>query len=145
MATTVRDILARKGPQVVTASPTATVLEAAQLMNARGIGAVLVLQEGTLQGIFTERDIMRRVVAEQRDPATTVIRDVMTTALVVTRPDTPIEECGSLMTSRRIRHLPVMGPNGLAGVVTSGDLLAYQVADQAVTIAHLNSYLYENR
>lgn len=141
----VRDILARKGHEVVTASPATTVLEAAQLMNARGIGAVLVLQEGTLQGIFTERDLMRRVVAEQRDPATTLLREVMTTALVVTRPEIPLEECASLMTTRRIRHLPVMAPDGLAGVVTTGDLMAYQVADQAVTIAHLNSYLYENR
>ena len=142
---TVREILARKGPQVVTTSPATTVLEAAQLMNARGIGAVLVLQEGTLKGIFTERDLMRRVVAEQRDPATTLVGDVMTTALVVTRQEVPMEECASLMTSRRIRHLPVMGPDGLAGVVTIGDLMAYQVADHAVTIAHLNSYLYENR
>jgi CBS domain-containing protein len=142
---TVREIIARKGSQVVTATPATTVLEAAQLMNTKGIGAVLVVQDGTLQGIFTERDLMRRVVAEQRDPATTLLREVMTTALVVTRPEIPMEECASLMTSRRIRHLPVMGPNGLAGVVTIGDLLAYQVADQAVTIAHLNSYLYENR
>jgi CBS domain-containing protein len=142
---TVRDILARKGSLVVTASPTTTVLEAAQLMNARGIGAVVVLQDSTLQGIFTERDLMRRVVAEQRDPATTPVRDVMTTALVVTRSDMPLEECASLMTSRRIRHLPVMGPDGLAGVVTIGDLMAFQVADQAVTIAQLNSYVYENR
>jgi CBS domain-containing protein len=142
---TVREILARKGPLVVTASPTMTVLEAAQLMNDRGIGALVVLQEGTLQGIFTERDLMRRVVAEQRDPATTPVRDVMTTALVVTRPEIPLEECASIMTSRRIRHLPVMGPDGLAGLVTIGDLMAFQVADQAVTIAQLNSYVYENR
>jgi len=142
---TVRDILARKGPLVVTASPTTTVLEAAQLMNARGIGAVVVLQEGALQGIFPERALMRRVVAEQRAPATTLVREVMTTALVVTRSEMPLEECASLMTSRRIRHLPVMGPDGLAGVVTIGDLMAFQVADQAVTIAQLNSYVYENR
>ena len=142
---TVRDILARKGPQVVSASPMTTVLETAQLMNAKGIGAVLVLEEGTLHGIFTERDIMRRVVAEQRDPAATPVRDVMTTALVVTRPEVSVEECASLMTSRRIRHLPVMGPDGLSGVITIGDLMAHQVADQAATIAHLNSYVYDNR
>jgi CBS domain-containing protein len=142
---TVREILVRKGGQVVTATPATTVFEAAQLMNTRGIGAVLVLAEGTLRGIFTERDLMRRVVAERRDPAATLLRDVMTTDLIVTRPEAPMEECASLMTSRRIRHLPVIGPDGLAGVVTIGDLLAYQVADQAFTIAHLNSYFYENR
>jgi CBS domain-containing protein len=142
---TVREILARKGSRVVTASPTATILEAAQLMNARGIGAVLVLEAGALQGIFTERDLMRRVVAERRDPATTAVRDVMTTDIVIARPEMPIEECASLMTSRRIRHLPVLGPEGLDGIITIGDLMAWQVADQAVTIAHLNSYVYDNR
>jgi CBS domain-containing protein len=141
----VRDILQRKGPEVVTLGPDRTVLEAAQLMNARGIGAVLILERGELKGIFTERDIMRRVVAEERSPARTLIGDVMTTALVTARVETRMEECAALMTGRRIRHLPVLGPEGLVGVVTIGDLLAYQVADQAVTIAQLNSYVYDNR
>jgi CBS domain-containing protein len=69
----------------------------------------------------------------------------MTTALVTARVDTSVEECAALMTGRRIRHLPVLGPEGLVGVVTIGDLMAYQVADQAVTIAQLNSYVYDNR
>jgi CBS domain-containing protein len=142
---TVREILARKGNNVVSVAPSTTVLDAAQLMNTRGIGAVLVLEDGQLIGIFTERDIMRRVVAMERPPSETLIRDVMTPAPVTTRADMPVEECASLMTTRRIRHLPVVGPDGLAGIVTTGDLMALQVADQAVTIAHLNSYLYENR
>jgi CBS domain-containing protein len=141
----VRDILQRKGSEVVTLGPDRTVLEAAQLMNARGIGAVLILERGELKGIFTERDIMRRVVAEERPPARTLIGEVMTTALVTARVDTSVEECAALMTGRRIRHLPVLGPEGLVGVVTIGDLMAYQVADQAVTIAQLNSYVYDNR
>jgi CBS domain-containing protein len=141
----VRDILQRKGSEVVTLGPDRTVLEAAQLMNARGIGAVLILERGELKGIFTERDIMRRVVAEERPPARTLIGEVMTTALVTAGVDTSVEECAALMTGRRIRHLPVLGPEGLVGVVTIGDLMAYQVADQAVTIAQLNSYVYDNR
>jgi CBS domain-containing protein len=142
---TVREIIARKGPEVVTVSPATTVLEAAQLMNDRGIGAVLVMEGKELRGIFTERDIMRRVVAAQRSPATTPVREVMTATLITTRAEAPLDECASLMTSRRIRHLPVMGPEGLCGVVTTGDLMAFQVADQAVTIAQLNSYVYDNR
>jgi CBS domain-containing protein len=141
----VRDILARKGSEVVTIGPEHTVLDAAQLMNTRGIGAVLVTEGGELKGIFTERDIMRRVVAEERPASRTLVRDVMTTGLVTARPETSMEDCAALMTARRIRHLPVLGPEGLAGVVTIGDLLAYQVADQAVTIAQLNSYVYDNR
>jgi CBS domain-containing protein len=143
--TTVRDILGRKGKDVVTVTPGTTVLDAAQLMNTKGIGAVLVLEGSRLVGIFTERDIMRRVVAEQQDPATVQVRDLMTTSLVTATMDTPIGECGSLMTSRRIRHLPVMSGEWLAGVVTIGDLLAFQVSEQADTIAQLNSYVYDNR
>jgi CBS domain-containing protein len=142
---TVREILARKGPATISIGPTATVLEAAQLMNERGIGALLVLKEGQLEGIFTERDLMRRVVAAQRSPATTTVAEVMTPNPITTREETRAEECAAIMTTRRIRHLPVVSPQGLAGMVTIGDLMAYQVADQAATIAHLNSYLYENR
>jgi CBS domain-containing protein len=141
----VRDILARKGVETVTVAPTVTVLEAAQIMNARGIGAVLVLAEGELVGIFTERDLMRRVVAEQRDPGRTPVGEVMTRHLVTTRADITVEECASQMTTRRIRHLPVIGDAGLAGVITIGDLMAWQVAEQATTIAHLNSFVYDNR
>jgi CBS domain-containing protein len=141
----VRDILARKGTLVVTAAPDATVLEAARLMNLRGIGAVLVMEGAILRGIFTERDLMVRVVAEQRDPATTVVGDVMSRRLVTARAETTVEECATLMTQQRIRHLPVLAGDDLAGVVTIGDLLAYQIAEQEMTITQLNSYLYDIR
>lgn len=142
---TVREILARKGSEVLTVAPESTVLEAAQLMNARGIGAVPVLELGALIGIFTERDLMRRVVAETLPPESTPIRQVMTPDPLTARPETTVEDCGALMTARRIRHLPVLGPGGLIGIVTIGDLLAFQVSEQAATIAHLNSYVYDVR
>lgn len=141
----VRNLLSRKGSTIVTATPGQTVLDAAQLMNARGIGALLVTEGGRLTGIFTERDVMRRVVAEQRDPARTTVFDVMTTRLVTTRPEMPIEECAAMMTSQRIRHLPVLENEILVGIVTIGDIMAYQVAEQASTIAQLNSYVYDVR
>ncbi len=142
---TVRDILARKGTAVVTVGPETSVLDAARLMNERGIGAVLVLKDGRLAGIFTERDVLRRIVAAQRDPGTTLVGEVMSTNLLTTRSDAPTEECAALMTAQRIRHLPVLGPDGLAGVITIGDLTAFQVGEQASTIAQLNSYLYDTR
>lgn len=142
---TVREILARKGTEVVTAAPDTPVLEAAQLMNARGIGAVPVMAEDRLVGIFTERDLMRRVVAEGRDPRTTLIREVMTPEPLTATPETTVDDCGALMTARRIRHLPVLSPGGLSGIVTIGDLLAFQIAEQASTIAQLNSYVYDVR
>lgn len=142
---TVREILARKGTEVVTARPDQTVLEAAKLMNTRGIGSVVVTEQGELRGIFTERDVLRRVVAEAREPSQTRLSEVMTAALVTTTAEMTVEECAELMTRRRIRHLPVLRSGQLAGVVTIGDLLAFQLAEQATTIAHLNSYVYDNR
>jgi CBS domain-containing protein len=142
---TVSDILRRKGVTVVSVPPSTSVLEAAQLMNERGIGAVVVTAESALTGIFTERDVMRRVVAAQRDPGTTQVSDVMTTSLTTTTSAATVEECASLMTSRRIRHLPVLDGDALTGMVTIGDLMAFQVDEQASTIAQLNSYVYDNR
>ncbi len=140
----VRDVLRRKGGGVVSVSPTTSVLEAAQLMNARTTGSVVVLEDRRLRGIFTERDVLRRIVAEQRDPAATHVGQVMTSELVTCSPDDSIETCTAVMTRRRIRRLPVIDERGqIAGVITSGDLLAWQVADQADVIEHLNTYIHE--
>lgn len=141
----VRDILARKGTLVVTATPQTTVLEAARLMNQRGIGAVVVMEGTSLRGIFTERDLMVRVVAEQKDPAATLVGEVMSRRLVTARAETKIDECAALMTQQRIRHLPVLSGDTLAGVITIGDLLAFRLDEQEMTITQLNSYLYDVR
>lgn len=144
---TVRDLLARKPTDgtVVAVSGTSSVLEAAHLMNDRGIGGVVVLEGGRLAGIFTERDVMRRVVAERRDPETTLVRDVMTSPVLTITPETTMEEMRQLITERRIRHLPVVGARGLEGVVTIGDVLAYEVAEQRFQIQHLESYVFYQR
>ena len=141
----VRDILARKGTLVVTATPGTTVLEAARLMNQRGIGAVVVMEGASLRGIFTERDLMVRVVAEQKDPSATLVGEVMSRRLVTARAETKIDECAALMTQQRIRHLPVLSGDTLAGVITIGDLLAFRLDEQEMTITQLNSYLYDVR
>ena len=125
----VRDLLARKGTDVVSIAPTATVLDAARLMNDRSVGGVLVVNErNQLLGIFTERDILRRVVAAERDPATTKVNEVFTQSVVTCNPQTSVDECGVIMSTRRVRHLPVTDEGGLHGVVTIGDLLAHRVA-----------------
>ena len=141
----VRDILARKGASVISVPPGALVLEAARLMNERGTGSVLVMEGPRLVGIFTERDVLRRVVASGRDPLTTAVREVMTTDLLTCDSDTPLEQCAATMSGRRIRHLPVVDHDQVAGVMTSGDLLAWQLDDQASMIQHLNSYVYDVR
>ena len=142
----VRDLLARKGTDVVSIQPTATVLEAARLMNDRGVGGVVVVDEAnSLLGIFTERDILRRVVAAGLPPETTKVADVFTRDIVTCTPDMNVEEIGAIMTTRRVRHLPVVDVGSLLGVVTIGDLLAHRLSDQETTIQHLNSYVFDMR
>jgi len=142
----VRDLLARKGTDVVSIQPTATVLEAARLMNDRGVGGVVVVDEAnSLLGIFTERDILRRVVAPQRDPAATRVAEVMTTPVTACAPDTSVDECAAMMTGKRIRHLPVVGDRGLAGVITIGDVLAFQVREQQATIDYMHHFMFDLR
>jgi CBS domain-containing protein len=144
---TVRELIARKPTDgsVVAVAGTDTVLAAANLMNDRGIGGVVVLEAGRLAGIFTERDVMRRVVAERRDPDTTTVREVMTAPVLTVTPETTMDEVRQLITERRIRHLPVVGAEGLVGVVTIGDVLAWEVAEQRFTIQHLENYVYYQR
>ncbi|MCX7012692.1 MAG: CBS domain-containing protein [Candidatus Sumerlaeota bacterium] len=138
----VQEILEKKGCQVATIGPEVTVLEAARQMNARRIGALVVVEGESIVGMFTERDILTRVVVGQLDPATTRVGRVMTTPVACCRPDTRLEECMSVMTIKRIRHLPVIEGTQLAGIVTSGDLLAREVAEHRETIEHLHQYIY---
>jgi CBS domain-containing protein len=142
---TVKDILAKKGRTVVTIVPDDSVFTAARLMNQKGIGGVVVVEDDEVVGVFTERDVLRRVVAERRDPAKTPIRDVMTAPVITCRPEAGLEECRALITDKRVRHLPVVDADGLCGIVTSGDLLAHQAAEQADTIQYLNSYMFDIR
>jgi CBS domain-containing protein len=144
---TVRELLARKGTDVISIGPTATALDAARIMNERGVGGLLVLGDGgQLVGIFTERDILRRIVAAERPADDTPVSEVMTAAVTTCVPETSVEECGAIMTTRRIRHLPVVdAAGGLHGVVTSGDVLAYRVAEHEATIQYMNSYMFDLR
>lgn len=141
----VRELLVRKGTAVVSVAPGSTVLDAAHLMNEKGIGGVVVMDGDKLVGIFTERDIMRRVVAATRDPASTLVSDVMTTECLTITADIKIPVCRAMMTSRRIRHLPVMHDGGLVGLVTSGDILAFEVAEAEAQIEQLERYVFDTR
>lgn len=142
---TARKLLERKGHLVVSVTPATTVLEAAGIMSENGLGAVLVLDNTRLVGVFTERDVLRRVVVVGRDVKTTLVADVMTTSVVTCLPDTTLDECGAIMTTRRIRHLPVVDNQGLHGLISIGDLLASQVAEQEQTIRYLNDYMFSTR
>ena len=142
---TVKDLLARKGTNVISVSPENTVLDAAHVMNDKGIGGVVVLTGAKLVGIFTERDIMRRVVAASRDPATTLVSDVMTADPMTITADIQVAVCRAMMSARRIRHLPVVHEGGLIGVVTSGDILAFEVSQAEAQIEQLEKYVFDVR
>ncbi len=140
---TVSDILAGKGMHINTVSAQATVFSAALLMNEHKIGSLLVLEEGRLVGILTERDILMRIVAEQRDANATPVGEVMTRDVVCCRPHTEMDEARSVMKHRRIRHLPVIADDGnVVGLISIGDLNAFHCDHQERTIQLLQGYIH---
>ena len=139
---TAQDILANK-PAVATIGEEATVMDAAKIMSDRHIGSLVVVRGDKVVGIFTERDVLNRVVARHRDPPETIIKDVMTTPVACCQPTTKLAECRGVMTRKRIRHLPVVKDNKLLGMVSSGDILALEHGEQQRTIEYMYEYLYE--
>ena len=138
---TAKHILDAKGGEVVTIHPEATVLDAARLMNVHHIGALVVVRNGELAGIFTERDVLRRVVAEQRDPAETAVDAVMTSTVAVASLDTSTDEIRSVFREQRIRHLPVIEDDRVIGMISIGDLNRTENEVQARTILYLEQYM----
>ena len=142
--TTVSDILARKSGRTHSVSPKATVLEATRVMNDAHIGSVLVIEGDwrRVVGILTERDLLTRVIAKERDPSTTRVGDVMTQEVCFCTPNTPIEELRAVMREQRIRHIPVRDEDGrLCGLVSIGDLNAFESDAVAGTLASLTEYI----
>jgi len=122
MRDTLATVLAGKGTTIHYVVPEATVLDAVEKMNEERIGAVLVCVSGEMVGIFTERDVLCKVVAEGRDPATTKIVDVMTHEVIAVKSTTSVEEAMAIFSEKRFRHLPVVDNGDLKGLVSSGDL-----------------------
>lgn len=139
---TVKELLQSKSGPMLTTTPDVTVLAASILMNDRGTGSVLIMENDRLIGIFTERDLMRRVVAMVKDPASTPLRDVMTRELVTCTPEASVSDCGTLMSERRIRHLPVVSGHTVVGVITTGDLLAHELKEKDAVIQQLESFVF---
>ena len=139
---TVQKILERKGSCVLSTTEDATVLEAAKRMNEHHVGALVVTRGDKVIGIFTERDILNRVVAGQRDPATTAVESVMTAPVMVCSPETTRDECRTVMRERRIRHLPVVQDGQLVGLVSIGDMYESAELDHTTTIQYLYEYMH---
>lgn len=139
----VQDILNTKSDIVHCISPGATVLEATQKMNQHKLGALVVTVDDQLVGMFTERDVLRRVVGELRSPADVKVAEVMTDHVIHCTPDMDVDEVSAIMKEKRIRHLPVCDHNGkLAGMISIGDLNAFYVTQQEAQIHSLSDYIY---
>jgi len=141
---TVEAVLARKGGQVVTIGAADSALTAATLMNERGIGGLVVLDAGRVAGMFTERDILRRVVAMKRDPAATPVRDVMTTPVAFCRRETTLGECRAVMTEKRIRHLPVVDDKGVCGICVRAVPFSEASVDHVIPISRGGQHSWDN-
>ena len=137
----VADLLADKGRQVYTARKSVTVHEAVREMNRKRVGALVVIHDHRPVGIFTERDVMRRIVDEDRDPALTLIVEVMTPDPVTATSSMSVEDAMALMTARRFRHLPVMEEGALIGIVSIGDLMRWVTLHQAEHIDRMAEYI----
>jgi len=142
---TAQAILDKKGTDVATVRHDTNVREAARLMNEKRIGALVVTKGENVIGIFTERDILTRVIAAGRRSDDTLVEEAMTAPMACCHRDTPLDECRSVMTEKRIRHLPVVEDGVLHGLISSGDILAHEVAHQQATIEYLHEYLYGRR
>ena len=138
-----QEILAGKGSMVHTVPAAMTVLEATRLMNQHKIGAVVVLEGGRVAGMFTERDVLSRVVAMEISPSRARIGEVMTRDIVCCEPQDDIDDVSRVMRDRRIRHLPVVNPQGeLLGLISIGDINAYHASSQESQIHLLKDYVY---
>jgi CBS domain-containing protein len=140
---TAKDILSRKGFSIFVVPPSATVLDAVEQMNMHRCGAVVVMDQGKTRGMFTERDVLRRVVGQRRDPANTTVGEVMTQDMICCSPETEIDEISYIMLDKRIRHLPVCDHDGdLLGMISIGDVNALHAHHQEATISYLSEYIY---
>jgi CBS domain-containing protein len=144
VAETIASILKIKGQETWSVAPDATVYDSIALMAEKGIGAVLVISERKLIGIISERDYARKIVLEGRSSRVTRVRDIMTADPVTASPENTVEECMTIMTQYRVRHLPVLDRENLVGIVSIGDLVKAVIAEQAHTIDQLQTYIGGN-
>jgi CBS domain-containing protein len=146
---TVKDLLDAKGHEVWTVKPNATVYEALELMAEKNLGAVLVVDEkNAVKGIFSERDYARKIIIKGRASRTTRVKEIMTAKVLYVEPATTIRDCMTLMTGKRIRHLPVMDGDRLAGVISIGDVVKAHcsvqdsvISQQEFRISQLERYI----
>ena len=137
----VQHLLDAKGSDVISVDQDTSVYDAIALMAERSIGSLLVMQGEELKGIVTERDYARKVILKGRSSETTSVGEIMSTALITAVPEQTVDQCMTLMTEKRIRHLPVVAGNRVIGVISIGDLVQAIISDQQEAIEQLENYI----
>ena len=139
---TISAILNHKSDEVFSIAPDAMVFEAIEMMDKKNVGALLVMQQGRLIGIISERDYTRKVFLRGKRSRETKVAEIMSANPTVTHPREPVEKCLRLMTDKHIRHLPVLEDDKVVGVISIGDLVKHVISCQSAAIAHLEHYIH---
>ena len=137
----VADILKNKGREVYSINSTVTVFEALKIMGEKNIGALPVIDNNELKGIFSERDYARKIVLQNRRSRETQVREIMTEKVVTVSPDDSIDHCMETMSTGKFRHLPVLNKGEMVGIISIGDVVTAVIQSQKETISHLQNYI----
>jgi CBS domain-containing protein len=141
---TINSILKHKGGEIWSVSPNQSVYEAIEKMADKGVGALLVISEGKVAGVISERDYARKVILQGRSSKETQVKEIMTSTVIHVTRHQSLEECMTIMTNHHIRHLPVMEDEHLLGMVSIGDLVKWIITEQEETIRQLEHYIAGN-
>lgn len=138
---TIKELLKKKSGDIWSISPQASVYQALELMAQKEVGALLVIEDDKLVGIFSERDYARKIILKGKASKETAVSELMTTSVYYVTPENTLEEAMALMTSKHIRHLPIMNQGKLSGIVTLGDVVKKIISEQKLTIDELENYV----
>lgn len=138
---TVNQLLTKKGAEIYHITSSITVYNAIKVMGEKSIGSVLVMEDGILKGIISERDYARKIVLKGKSSTDTLVSEIMETALITVAPTDSIEFCMKLMSEKRVRYLPVIENDKVVGLVSMSDIVTAIIESQKDTINYLNSYI----